>query len=393
MSANDTLRTRGIRAFFHHEAAGGIVLFLAAVAALLCSNSGLARLYHDVITLPVSIGAGEARFTKPLELWINDALMAVFFLLVGLELKRELVVGKLSSRAQAMLPLFAAIGGMLMPALVFTALNQGNPHAMRGWAIPAATDIAFAVGVLALLGTRIPPSLKVFLLALAIIDDLGAILIIALFYTSELALPPLAFAAACLAVMGIFNRAGVMRLAPYLLLGVLVWVGVFKSGIHATLAGVATALFIPLARGDERSPLQQLEEQLHPWVVFGILPLFAFVNAGVPFEGMRWADIFAAKPLGIALGLFLGKQLGIFAFAFAAVKAGLGRLPEGATWPQLYGVGILGGIGFTMSLFIGMLAYSDPESARMVRIGVLVGSGLSAVVGYGVLRGVTGRRG
>ena len=291
----------------------------------------------------------------------------------------------------SLLPLVAAVGGMLMPALVFTALNHDNPHAMRGWAIPAATDIAFAVGVLALLGTRVPPSLKIFLLALAIIDDLGAILIIALFYTEELALGPLAVAGAGLVAMGVLNRAGVMRIAPYLLLGALVWVGVFKSGIHATLAGVMTALFIPLARAAERSPLQQLEEALHPWVVFGVLPLFAFANAGVPLAGMQWADVFAEKPLGIALGLFLGKQLGVFAFAFAAVKAGLGRLPDGATWPQVYGVGILAGIGFTMSLFIGMLAYSDPESARMVRIGVLAGSGLSAVVGYAVLRGVTGR--
>ena len=392
MSVHETIRTRGIRAFFQHEAAGGVVLFLAAAAALLCSNSSLAGVYHHFITLPVSIAAGTASFTKPLELWINDALMAVFFLLVGLELKRELLVGKLSSRAQAMLPLVAAVGGVVMPALIFTALNHNNPHAMRGWAIPAATDIAFAVGVLALLGSRVPSSLKVFLLALAIIDDLAAILIIALFYTTELAVAPLAVAGAGLLVMAVLNRLGVLRLAPYLLLGVLVWVGVFKSGIHATLAGVMTAFFIPLTPTADQSPLQRLEEALHPWVVFGVLPLFAFANAGVPLEGMRWADVVAMKPLGIALGLFLGKQIGIFGFAYAAVKAGLGRLPEGASWPQLYGVAILGGIGFTMSLFIGMLAYDDPESARMVRIGVLVGSALSAGVGYAALRLLTGMR-
>jgi NhaA family Na+:H+ antiporter len=386
MGATENIRARGIRAFFHHEAAGGIVLFLAAVAAMLCSNSGLAESYHALITLPVSVGAGTASFTKPLELWINDALMAVFFLLVGLELKRELVIGKLSSRAQAMLPLIAAVGGVIVPAGIFVLFNYDNPHAMRGWAIPAATDIAFAVGVLALLGTRIPDSLKIFLLALAIIDDLAAILIIALFYTENLALAPLGLAGAGVLMLALFNRLGVMRVAPYLWIGALIWVGVFKSGIHATLAGVITALFIPLAAAAEKSPLQRLEEALHPWVVFAVLPLFAFANAGVPLTGMTWADLFAPKPLGIALGLFLGKQLGIFAFAFAAVKAGLARLPEGATWAQLYGVGILAGIGFTMSLFIGMLAYSDPESARMVRVGVLSGSALSAIVGYVVLR-------
>jgi Na+:H+ antiporter, NhaA family len=390
------IKARGIRAFFQHEAAGGVVLVLAAIVAMVCSNSALYAPYHALITLPLGTTVAGMAVHLPLELWINDALMAVFFLLVGLELKRELRVGKLSSRAQAMLPLMAALGGIAVPALIFTALNAGDPHAMRGWAIPTATDIAFALGVLALLGERVPASLKIFLLALAIIDDLAAILIIALFYTEQLALIPLGCAGAGLLALALLNGAGVLRLWPYLLIGGLVWIGVFQSGIHATLAGVATALFIPLGsknggpknvnQKNERSPLKSLEEALHPWVVFGILPLFAFVNAGVPLGGMRMEDAFAAKPLGIALGLFVGKQVGIFGAAWLAVRSGLGSKPAGASWAQLYGVAILGGIGFTMSLFIGMLAYSDPASAAMVRIGVLGGSILSAVVGYGVLR-------
>jgi len=379
---------RGAQAFFEHQAAGGIVLMLAAVLALGLDNSPLAWVYDALLKTPVVVQIGALELNKPLLLWINDGLMAIFFFLVGLEIKREVVEGRLSNMRQAGLPVLAAAGGMVVPALIFIVLNLDDPAALKGWAIPAATDIAFALGVLALLGPRVPPALKVFLLALAIIDDLGAIVIIALFYTSNLSLSVLGIAAVGIVLLAYMNHRNVTRVVPYLLVGLVVWVCVLKSGVHATLAGVAVALFIPLrATNDEgHSPLKELEHGLAPWVAFGIMPIFAFANAGVSLQGLALSDLLAGIPLGIALGLFVGKQLGIMVFVWAGVKLGIARLPDGVSWLQIYGVSLLAGIGFTMSLFIGTLAFSDPEHAAAVRIGVLAGSILSAIVGALVLK-------
>ncbi len=381
---------RRARAFFQHPAAGGILLFAAASLALLLDNSALSWLYDGLLRTPVAIRVGALELDKPLLLWINDGLMAVFFFLVGLEIKREVTEGRLSNLRQAGLPVIAAVGGMAVPAAIYVALNAGDPTAIRGWAIPAATDIAFALGVLALLGPRVPVALKVFLLALAIIDDLGAIVIIAVFYTSELSLPALLAAALGVAALAGLNRRNVTRIAPYVVIGLLVWVSVLKSGVHATLAGVVVALFIPLraapAEKAGRSPLKEVEHGLEPWVAFGILPLFAFANAGVALEGLAPSDLLAGIPLGIAAGLFLGKQIGIMSFVWVGVKLGVARLPDGVTWPQIYGVALLAGIGFTMSLFIGTLAFSDPAHTAAVRIGVLAGSLASAIAGAFVLR-------
>jgi Na+:H+ antiporter, NhaA family len=386
-----------LRAALRHEAAGGVLLLLAAILALILDNSPLEWLYDRLLDTPVSLRAGSFGIDKPLLLWINDGLMALFFLAVGLELKRELLVGDLSSRRRAVLPLIAALGGMVVPAVIYTAINAGNPAGLKGWAIPAATDIAFAVGVLAVLGNRVPPSLKIFLLALAIIDDLGAIVIIALFYTQDLS--PLALGLAmlgCAALWGL-NRADVRGFTPYVLVAVFMWVCVLKSGVHATLAGVALALAIPLRQQGAglsrlaparppRSMLERLEHGLKPWVQFGIAPLFAFANAGVSLAGITLASLVAPVPLGIAAGLFLGKQLGIFVATWLAVRLGLAEMPSGASWRQVYGTAALGGIGFTMSLFIGSLAFPDPVHAVSVRVGVLAGSLASALLGYAVLR-------
>lgn len=379
---------RGAQAFFQHQAAGGIVLMIAAVLALTLDNSPLAWLYDALLETPVVVQIGALELNKPLLLWINDGLMAIFFFLVGLEIKREVCEGRLSNLRQAGLPVIAAIGGMVVPALIYIAFNSGDPSALKGWAIPAATDIAFALGVLALLGPRVPPALKVFLLALAIIDDLGAIIIIALFYTSSLSLSVLAIAGIGLVALAYLNYRNVTHITPYLLVGLVVWVCVLKSGVHATLAGVAVALFIPLhaVDPDGHSPLKKVEHGLAPWVAFAIMPIFAFANAGVSLHGLTLSSLFAGIPLGIALGLFLGKQIGIMGFVWAGVKLGIARLPDGVTWLQIYGVSMLAGIGFTMSLFIGTLAFSDPEHAAAVRIGVLTGSILSAIAGALVLR-------
>ncbi len=371
-----------------HEAAGGVLLLLAAALALVLDNSPLAHLYDRLLTIPVVVQVGQLVLEKPLLLWINDGLMALFFLLVGLEIKRELMQGNLSSWQQATLPVVAAIGGMLVPALIYIALNGGDPVATRGWAIPAATDIAFAVGILALLGSRVPVGLKVFLLALAVIDDLGVILIIAVFYTSELSLHSLAIAGAAAAVLLALNLGGVSRLLPYILAGIVMWVAVLKSGVHATLAGVVIALFIPLRTGksDHASPLLRAEHALHGYVMLLVMPLFAFANAGVHLGGLSVGDFLSPIPLGIAAGLFAGKQLGIFGLAFLAVRLGLCQLPAGVRLLHLYGAAALAGIGFTMSLFIGTLAFEGPDNQAAVRIGVLVGSLLSGMVGYAILR-------
>jgi NhaA family Na+:H+ antiporter len=381
-------RLQSATAFFQHEAAGGLALLAAAIAALIVNNSPLGWLYDGLLGTPMAVRVGALALDKPLLLWINDGLMAVFFFLVGLEIKRELLQGELSTFGKAALPAVAAVGGMAVPALVYLAVNAGNAAALRGWAIPSATDIAFAVGVVALLGSRVPPSLKVFLLALAILDDLGAILIIAAFYTAGLHWLSLLLAAAGGAILVVLNACGVTRLAPYLVTGLFIWVCVLKSGVHATLAGVAVAIAIPLGGkgAGEPSLLEQLEERLHPWVAFGILPLFAFANAGVSLAGLSLAKLFEPLPLGIVLGLCISKPLGILGATAIAVASGLAPRPEGASWAQLLGIGMLGGIGFTMSLFIGMLAFSGPTHAAQLRLGVLAGSLLAAVAGYLVLR-------
>jgi len=402
---NKTELKRKAQNFIEHEASGGVILILAALLALILSNSYLSPLYHSFLEIPVAIQIGALSIDKPLLLWVNDGLMAIFFFLVGLEIKREIVEGELSSVRKASLPVIAAVGGMLVPALIYVAFNYSDPTALKGWAIPAATDIAFALGILALLGPRVPVALKVFLLALAIIDDLGAIIIIAVFYTSELSLSVLAIAAVGISVLGYLNHRGVMRIAPYVVTGLVIWVCVLKSGVHATLAGVVVALFIPirtggstdgskeLDKGESVSPLKSVEHNLSPWVSFGVMPLFAFANAGVTLKTLSFSDLFGGIPLGIALGLFLGKQIGIMSFTWASVRMGLARLPDGITWLQIYGVSALAGIGFTMSLFIGTLAFADPAHAASVRVGVLTGSITSALVGIFILRFALKQRG
>jgi NhaA family Na+:H+ antiporter len=373
-----------IREFLALEAAGGILLAIAAAAAMALANSPLERWYGAFLDTPVEVRAGVFEIAKPLLLWINDGLMAVFFFLVGLELKREVQEGELSRPSQIALPAVAAAGGMAAPAAIYAALNWGSPVTLQGWAIPAATDIAFALGVLSLLGARVPASLKVFLLTLAILDDLGAIVIIALFYTANLAPPSLGVAAAALAALAALNRAGVQRIAPYLLVGLVLWASVLKSGVHATLAGAALALFIPPRQA------RRLEHDLHPPVAYGILPLFAFANAGVSLEGVSLASLLEPVPLGIAAGLVLGKLAGVFVASFAMIRLGGASLPEGAGWGGLFGVSLLCGIGFTMSLFIAGLAFEGADAAYMAqaRLGILLGSLASALLGYAVLRAV-----
>jgi Na+:H+ antiporter, NhaA family len=381
-------RRDGALAFIQHEAAGGVLLVGAAIVALLVANSPLQQLYRGLLSAPIGFSLSSIELEKPVLLWINDGLMAIFFFLVGLEIKRELVLGELSSLCKAALPGIAAAGGMLMPALIYIAINAGDWVALRGWAIPAATDIAFAVGVLSLLGDRVPSSLKIFLLALAILDDLGSILIIAVFYGGNLHWSALLAAASAAGVLAALNRGGVTRLAPYLLVGLSLWLCVLKSGVHATLAGVVVAAAIPIAEAGPQgsSLLERLEERLHPFVALAILPLFAFANAGVSLEGATLAWVLAPVPLGIIAGLVIGKPLGIVAASWLALAAGVAQKPAGATWPQLLGVGMLGGIGFTMSLFIGTLAFPDPAHAAQLRLGVLTASVCSAVAGYLVLR-------
>ncbi|MBI1416356.1 MAG: Na+/H+ antiporter NhaA [Limimaricola sp.] len=368
-----------------HEAFGGILLMVAAVAALVVANSSLSDAYETALNAVLEISINGTGLQKPMFLWINDGLMAVFFFLIGLELKREMREGKLKNPRDVVLPGLAAVGGMVVPAIVYTALNWGNAATMSGWAIPAATDIAFALGVLALVGRRAPVSLKVFLLTLAILDDLGAILIIAIFYTADLHVEYLLLALLPLAGLLVLNFLGAHRVAPALLLGVVMWVLVLKSGVHATLAGVITAFCIPLVDRWGKSPLHALENALTPYVNFLILPIFAFANAGVLLAGMSVADLFQPLPLGIGLGLILGKQIGVFGIAWLLIRAGWARLPHEATWLHIYGIACLAGIGFTMSLFIGGLSFSDPVLMNAVRLGVLGGSIISALLGFVVL--------
>lgn len=375
-----------LQEFIAQETSAGIILFCAAVAAMVAVNSALNPHYLAFLDIPVAIQFGGFEIAKPLALWINDGLMAIFFFLVGLEVKRELMEGQLSSVEQASLPLIAAVGGMALPAAVFVYFNWSIAENINGWAIPAATDIAFALGVLALLGKHAPVSLKILLLAIAIIDDIGAIIIIALFYTAEVSSTSLMLAGVGTVILFVMNRMGVVRIAPYVLVGAFLWVCVLKSGVHATLAGVVAALAIPLNAKDGSSPLKHLEHILHPWTAFLVLPIFAFANAGVALAGLRISDLMAPLALGIAAGLVVGKQLGVFGFMFLATKVGLVQRPAGVSWLQLYGLACLTGIGFTMSLFIGNLAFADPEQIETVKLGVISGSVISGVLGYCLLR-------
>jgi NhaA family Na+:H+ antiporter len=377
--------------FIKKESSAGIVLIFVTILALLLKNSPLSELYNIFLHTPVEIRFGALHIDKPLYLWINDGLMAIFFLLIGLEVKREFIEGHLSDMSRVALPAIAAVGGMVVPALFYIYFNQDQPLAMQGWAIPTATDIAFALGVLSLLGNRVPASLKVFLLALAIIDDLGAIIIIALFYTVELSKLSIAIAFLCIATLIIMNRRGVVKKAAYFIVGVILWVSVLKSGVHATLAGVALAFTIPLKSkdkdGNEFSISKSIEHDLHFWVAFFVLPMFAFVNAGVDLREVSFESMLGPVPLGIAAGLFLGKQIGVFGFSFIAIKLKLATMPVNSSWLQLYGVSVLTGIGFTMSLFVDSLAFKDDALYEYAdRLAILGASFLSGILGYILLR-------
>lgn len=386
------MKIAGLNKIIHSDAFIGVMLMAAAALALLASNGAFSGYYRALLETPAAVQIGAFAIHKPLLLWINDGLMAAFFFLVGLEVKREVLRGKLSSVDRASLPVFAAVGGMAVPALIYILFTWNEPALMSGWAVPAATDIAFALGFLALAGMGAPASLKVFLLAVAIIDDLGAIAIIALFYTADLSLTMLGFACAGVAVLAALNLAGVKHTAPYIFIGVLIWAFVLKSGVHATLAGVVTALMIPMdgRKPEDASPLLRLEHGLHPWVVFFVLPVFAFANAGLSFKDLPASAFASPVTLGVAFGLFIGKPLGVLGAAAIAVRLGWARLPDGATWTQLAGVAAFTGVGFTMSLFIGGLAFDDPVLLNEVRLGVLAGSLASAAAGSALI--LAGRR-
>jgi Na+:H+ antiporter, NhaA family len=370
-----------IRDFFKMESAGGILLVIAAAIAMVIANSAMGEGYQAFLHTYV--------FGMSVSHWINDGLMAVFFLLIGLEVKRELLEGALKSRETAIFPAIAAVGGMLAPALIYVAFNFNDPAAIQGWAIPAATDIAFALGIMALLGKRVPVSLKVFLLALAIIDDLGVVVIIALFYSSDLSTIALTIGFIMTGVLFMLNVKHVTKLSIYLVAGLILWIAVLKSGVHATLAGVVIGFAIPLkGNKGEHSPLKHLEHALHPYVAFAILPVFAFANAGVSLQGVSLAGLTSMLPLGVALGLFLGKPLGIFSFSWAAVKLGVAKLPEGINFKHIFAVSVLCGIGFTMSIFISSLAFGQANEAydTYARLGILMGSTTAALLGYSLLR-------
>lgn len=371
-----------LHAFMKKESAGGIVLIFSALLALFAANTALSEAYFTNLQIPLNVSFGAFVIDKPILLWINDGFMAIFFFLVGLEVKREFVEGQLSTVDKATLPVIAAFGGIVGPALIFIAINSGSPENLDGWAIPAATDIAFALGILALLGPRVPVALKAFLLAVAVIDDMAAVTIIALFYSGTINVDMLLGGALMLAVLFGLNRLRVGSSIPYILFSLVLWVFVLKSGVHATLAGVAAALMVPMSARDGSQPLERMEHALHPWVAFLIIPIFGFANAGVRLIGLEVSDLVAPLPLGIALGLLLGKQIGVFGAAFLALKFGLAKLPEAVTLRQLHGVSLLAAIGFTMSLFIGGLAFSDPAQVDAVRLGVLSGSLIAALGGY-----------
>jgi NhaA family Na+:H+ antiporter len=375
-----------MKEFLKLESASGLLLIVATVIALIMANiPATLAAYNGLLGLHLTVAVGGLGVDKPLLLWINDALMVLFFMLVGLELKREVVEGQLSRPDQVVLPILAAVGGLVVPAAIYWYINGDYQSQRNGWAIPTATDIAFALAMLSLLGSRVPASLKIFLATIAIVDDIAAIIIIAVFYTSDLSMESLALAGLGIGVLAALNRARVMRLAPYMLTAAFIWFCVLKSGVHATLAGVVVAAFIPLRAQDDHSPARQLEHSLHPWVAYAVLPIFAFANAGVSFLGMTSDNLSRGVPMGIILGLFFGKQIGVFGMILLARLLRLAELPKGATWSQVYGVAILCGIGFTMSLFIGTLAFEHGDFNLLpgVKLGVLVGSLLSA--GFGLL--------
>jgi len=383
--------------FIKKESSSGILLIFVTIFALILKNTDFSSLYDSFLHTPVEIKFGALQIAKPLILWINDGLMAVFFFLIGLEVKREVLEGHLSSLKQVSLPAFAAVGGMLVPALVYVYFNIGDEVAMRGWAIPTATDIAFALGILAMLGKRVPLSLKIFLMALAIIDDLGAIVVIALFYTAELSTVSIIIAGFCLLILIVMNKLNVIKPAAFIIIGVILWISVLKSGVHATLAGVALAFTIPMfskkENGEKFSMLKDMEHSLHYWVAFFILPLFAFVNAGIDLRGISFEEVLNPVPLGIMLGLLLGKQVGVFFFSYVAIKLKWASLPEGSNFKQLYAVSILTGIGFTMSLFVNSLAFPDDTMfAYTDKLAVLIGSFASGILGYFLLRSFTNKQ-
>lgn len=379
-----------LSSFFKLESAGGIILMLAAVLAVVFANTPLQSYYALLLDTPVEIRIGTLEIAKPLLLWINDGLMVVFFFLVGLELKRELIEGELSEKRNIILPAVGAIGGMLVPALIYLYCTSGDSTAMKGWAIPAATDIAFALGILALLGSRVPTSFKIFLTSLAIFDDIGAILIIAAFYTEKISYAGLLVVACCIPVLILFNKRNIEAKSLYVMVGIVMWVAMLKSGVHATLAGVILAIFIPMRSksNPNYSMLKDIEHDLHSVVAFFILPIFAFANAGISFAGMGIEHVFHSVPLGIALGLFIGKQVGVFGLCWAVIKFKLVSLPKGMSWGGLYGIAALCGVGFTMSLFIGSLAFEETGVNLLFdeRLGIILGSLASGLVGFFVLR-------
>jgi NhaA family Na+:H+ antiporter len=379
-----------IISFLRLESAGGILLFLAAALAMVLANSFLEPYYQLLLITPVEIRVGPLEIAKPMLLWINDGLMAVFFFLIGLELKRELIEGELSDKKNIILPGIGAIGGMAVPALIYLYFNINDPIAVKGWAIPAATDIAFALGVLTLLGSRVPTSIKIFLTSLAIFDDIGAILIIAFFYTSKISTVSLLVVALCIPILFYLNKRNIISKSPYLLIGIIMWVAMLKSGVHATLAGVVLAMFIPIRsnKNPDYSPLKSMEHDLHTVVAFFVLPIFAFANAGINIQGISLDQVMHGVPLGIALGLFIGKQVGIFGLCWLAIKLNITRLPQGMSWLSLYGTSALCGIGFTMSLFVGSLAFEETGINLLFdeRLGIIIGSLASGILGYVLLR-------
>ncbi|OIQ01311.1 MAG: Na(+)/H(+) antiporter NhaA [Zetaproteobacteria bacterium CG2_30_46_52] len=375
--------------FFKSESAAGILLMGTALLAIIIANSPLSTYYALLLDTPVEVRIGALHIAKPLLLWINDGLMAVFFFLVGLELKRELIEGELADKRNIILPAVGALGGMVVPALIYLYFNQNDPTAIQGWAIPAATDIAFALGILFLLGSRVPTSIKIFLTSLAIFDDIGAIIIIAIFYTADISAVSLIVITISIVVLFLINRFGVTSKSVYIMLGVVLWVATLKSGVHATLAGVVLAIFIPIKASNEQpSMLKVMEHDLHSWVTFFVLPVFAFANAGLNLAGVGVEELLHPVPLGIALGLFIGKQLGVFAFCWLVIQLGWTALPKGMSWLSLYGTAALCGVGFTMSLFIGSLAFEETGMNLLFdeRLGIILGSIVSGVVGYLVLR-------
>lgn len=379
-----------IRNFFRMESAAGILLFMSAVLALIIANTPLSTYYNLLLDTPVAVQIGALNIAKPLLLWINDGLMAVFFFLVGLELKRELIEGELSDKKNIVLPGVGAIGGMLFPALIYFWFNKDDPMALQGWAIPAATDIAFALGVLKLLGPRVPTSLKIFLTSLAIFDDIGAILVIAFFYTSQISFTALVVVGLCIPLLWLINRKGVEATSTYIMIGLIMWVAMLKSGVHATLTGVVLAMFIPIHSkiNPGTSPLKELEDNLHSAVAYIILPVFAFANSGLNLSGIGVEQLLHPVPVGIALGLVIGKQVGIFGLCWLAIKMKWAAMPERANWVAIYGVSALCGIGFTMSLFIGSLAFEETQFNIIFdeRLGIIIGSMISALIGFFVLK-------